>query len=311
MRKTTEREARKTKIEALGTTAITKTEEKKMTKKIKEEIVTMTPVDRKGQCTTVRISKIKTGASIRLGKEASEEKMSKKFRALKDSIEANGIMVPLIVKKNEDDTYSIIDGYRRFEVAQRLSYKKIQVISYDDIDDKDEMLSIVTNSNQKSLTAIELGVAYKKLIDRGIYGSNRELANALGTSEGTVGTKINNLKMDKRIIEDLIANNSISDQKVLKAIRTIENINDGGESEKQYSTYTKIIDEQLKRSDALAFINSSKGVEEVHHFVKTELANKINVMIDTKDLSEENVARIEELLAEIERIGEDTVAEAA
>ncbi len=173
------------------------------------------------------------------------------------------------------------------------------------------MLSIVTNSNQKTLTAIELGVAYKKLIDRDVYGSNRELAVALGVSEGTVGTKINNLKMDKRIIEDLIENNSISDQKVLKAIRTIENINDDGESEKQYSAYRKITDEKLNRTDALEYISLSKGVEEIHHFVKTELANKINVMINTKDLSEEKVVRIEELLAEIERIGEDGVEKAA
>ena len=54
-----------------------------------------------------------------------------------------------------------------------------------------------------------------------------------------------------------------------------------------------------------------KKKEEVYHYVKTELANKINVMIDTKDLSEEKIARIEELLAEIEHIREDTVAEAA
>jgi ParB family chromosome partitioning protein len=288
---------------------MTKIEEKKTMRKTKAEKVTA--VERKGKCTYVKTTDIKVGTTARLGNEVADKKVSKKFRALEKSIIANGILTPIIAQKNDDNTYTIVDGYRRLLVAQRLGIKKLQVISYDDINDKEEMLSIVTNSNQKTLTAIELGVAYKKLIDRAVYGSNRELAVALGVSEGTVGTKINNLKMDKRIIEDLIANNSISDQKVLKAIRTIENINDDGKSEKQYSTYRKIVDEKLKRTDALEYISLGKGVEEVRHFVKTALANKINVMIDTKDLSEENVAKIGELLAEIERIGEDVFLEAA
>ena len=309
MRKTITREVRKSETAAHGATAMTKTEEKKTMRKTKAEKVTA--VERKGKCTYVKTTDIKVGTTVRLGNEVAGNKVSKKLRALEKSIIANGILTPVIAQKNDDNTYTIVDGYRRLLVAQRLGIKKLQVISYDDMNDKEEMLSIVTNSNQKTLTAIELGVAYKKLIDRDVYGSNRELAVALGVSEGTVGTKINNLKMDKRIIEDLIENNSISDQKVLKAIRTIENINDDGESEKQYSAYRKITDEKLNRTDALEYISLSKGVEEIHHFVKTELANKINVMINTKDLSEEKVVRIEELLAEIERIGEDAFEEAA
>ncbi len=271
-------------------------------------------ITRKGKCTTVRIDKISTGASIRLSQEVSDGKLSKKFRALENSIKANGIMVPIIVKKDdENDTYSIVDGYRRFEAAQRLGIKKLQVISYDDIDDKEEMLSIVTNSNQKTLTAIELGMTYKKLIDRGIYSSNRELAVALGVAEGTVGTKINNLKLDSRIIKDLLTGNGINDQKVLKAIRTLEKVDSEGSSDTQWSAYEYIIKNELGRKESLEYIKSQKESDttEAQPFTKTETDREIKVVIDKEGLTEAIVSEIERLLEEIETLRSAPIVDAA
>ncbi len=265
-------------------------------------------MNRKTKCKIIRIDDIKANNNIRIGTETE----SKKFKALKNSIEAQGIVSLIVVKKNSDETYTIIDGSRRYLAAKELGFKKLKVTIYEENKNIGDILGLVANSNQKVLTSMELGVAYKRLIDSDVYTSNKELAKALGISDSSVGTKIKNLEMDRRIIEHLLDGNGINDQKVLKAIRNIKAVNETGKSQKQWDAFNHIADNKLGRNDALEYIKSQREPEIVsERTVSLVQNNMIDLHIDTSDLDEARRARIKELIEEIEVIRQEAVAEAA
>jgi ParB family chromosome partitioning protein len=277
-------------------------------------------VNKKGKCRTVGITKINTAGSIRLSSDDVDEKAKGKFEKLLRSIKKNGVLTPIIVKPADEGRYNIVDGHRRLEAAEQLGYKKLQVISYEDLEDTEAFLSIIANTNRKALSPIELGFAYKRLQEAGVYENNKELAEALGVSTSNVSVRIGNLKLDKRIIKDLIVNNSINDQKVLKELRSVEKIDNEGKSALQFETYSHIVENELSRNDALEYIKTKKegqmtttlcDVISTPQFLKVENENEIKVTIVGKSaLSQEVLTEIERLLEQIEHLSENGEPEA-
>ncbi len=265
-------------------------------------------VSRKTKCRNVKLDTIQIDEAFRI----EDIQTDKKFKALKKSIKAQGIITPIIVKMHNDESYSIIDGIRRYLAAKELGYKKLKVTIYEELDNSESILGLVANSNQKTLTPIELGIAYKKLIDRGAYANKAELARALGISEGTVGAKIKNLEMDSEIIEKLIEGNGIRDQKVLKAIRIFSPVDENGTSEQQRNLFNHIVENNLGRKEALEYIKSQQEPEIVSERMVSLAQNSvIDLHIDTSDLDEARRERIQELVAEIEAIRQEAEGVAA
>jgi ParB/RepB/Spo0J family partition protein len=259
-------------------------------------------VQRRGNLRNLNIAYIQRSLELRQGDNAY---MGEKFKELVQSIKTEGIVSPLIVRDDiKTGTFKLIDGRRRLYAAKHLGIKKVPVIVYDANEDKAELLSIIANTNQQKLTPIELGIAYQRLLDNEVYASKRELATALGVSESTVGTRINNLKLDSRIIEDMMTGEGINDQKVLKAIRLIEKVNEEYVSEKQWTTYSYIVEQKLNREDALQYIKTQKeGVETVRTVRLSD--SKIDLSLDMSGWDKEKVERVNVLLAEIETIRQE------
>jgi len=230
---------------------------------------------------------------------------NEKFREVKQSIQNEGIISPLLVQiDKEKKGFKLIDGRRRLQAASQVGMKKVPVIVYDENQNKIELLSIIANTNQQNLSPIELGMAYQRLLDNSVYASKRQLANALGTSESTVGTRINNLKLDTRVLKNLIETKSINDQKVLKAIRVIEEISEEGISDKQWDAYNHIVDNKLNRTDALKYIQELRGETETSRTVSLS-DSKIDLSFDMSGWDEEKVSKVNALLAEIEAIRQE------
>ncbi len=170
---------------------------------------------------------------------------------------------------DEDNAYELIDGHRRLAAAKAIGMKKVPVTVCDVNKENALVLSIVSNTKRENLSIIEQGFAYKELIDKGLFKTQRELAKQFGMDESTVASTINHLKLDKKIIEDLIENKSIADQRILKSIRSIDKINDDGLSEKQRKVYQHIVE------------------------------NSINIAVDIRGLDEEKISKIDALRAKI------------
>ena len=83
---------------------------------------------------------------------------------LSQSIRSNGIIQPIIVRK-EGDNYVIIAGERRYRAAILAGLKEIPAIikDYDDLQVKE--ISLIENLQREDLNAIEEALAIKELMD--------------------------------------------------------------------------------------------------------------------------------------------------
>lgn len=130
---------------------------------------------------------------------------------LKVSIKEHGILDPIKVSEVEDNRFKIIDGHRRYIVAQKLGFQTIPCIVYPELNKGDlETNRFELQTNQRRWKPSERSEALNRIrIEKG-FTSNRELAELLGLSETVVA---NSLQLRDLILEyhDLMAKYDLSE----------------------------------------------------------------------------------------------------
>src|SRR5919205_1639105 len=84
---------------------------------------------------------------------------------LAQSIRANGIIQPLLVRKTSTEKYQVVAGERRWRAAQRAGLQKVPCIVREIPEDKMLELALIENIQRQELNAIEEAHAYKRLIE--------------------------------------------------------------------------------------------------------------------------------------------------
>jgi ParB family chromosome partitioning protein len=108
-----------------------------------------------------------------------------KLRELSDSIAAQGIIQPIIVRKIGDDKYEIIAGERRWRAAQLAELRDVPVV-VKDIDDRAVMaIALIENIQREDLSALEEAEALRRLQDE-FELTHQQIASAVGKSRTTV-----------------------------------------------------------------------------------------------------------------------------
>ena len=122
---------------------------------------------------------------------------------LVESIEKNGILVPVLVRPDVNNSYEMIAGHRRMHAAIRIGLKTIPAIVRDLDDDEAIIVMVDSNIQRKKLLPSEKAFAYKMKLEamkhRGgrkskenvsqlgtHYRADSELANELGESRNTI-----------------------------------------------------------------------------------------------------------------------------
>lgn len=141
----------------------------------------------------------------------SEQPRSKfteeKLEELAQSIRANGIVQPIVVRER-GAKYQIVAGERRWRAAQRAGLKKIPAVIREVADEKLLELALIENIQRQELNAIEEAKAYKNLIDR--IGLTQEMiAERVGKNRTIVTTFLRLLKLPKDI-QKLVEEEKIS-----------------------------------------------------------------------------------------------------
>ena len=137
----------------------------------------------------------------------SEQPRSKfteeKLEELAQSIRANGIVQPIVVRKR-GSRFQIVAGERRWRASQKAGLMKIPAVIKEVADDKLLELALIENIQRQELNAIEEARAYKNLIDT--IGLTQEMiAERVGKNRTIVTTFIRLLKLPKdiqKLIED-------------------------------------------------------------------------------------------------------------
>ncbi|MCK5829416.1 MAG: ParB/RepB/Spo0J family partition protein [Methylococcales bacterium] len=107
------------------------------------------------------------------------------LRELADSIKAQGIIQPIIVRSIANDKYEIIAGERRWRAAQLAALQEVPVVIRE-IDDKTAMaVALIENIQREDLNSLEESEALKRLVEE-FDMTHQQVADAVGKSRATV-----------------------------------------------------------------------------------------------------------------------------
>ncbi len=120
---------------------------------------------------------------------------------LAESIRAQGIVQPLVVTIENDGTYSIIAGERRFRAAERAGLSEVPVVVREGLSDRSRLeLALVENLQRADLNPLEEAEAYQTLQEA--FGlSQEEVANRVGKARPTVANALRLLKLPEEVRE--------------------------------------------------------------------------------------------------------------
>jgi len=212
------------------------------------------------------------------------------------------------VKKNDPEVrYEVIAGSRRLWAAcyvlKQFNNKFQLKAILKTLDDKQAAIECEKENDREELSAFERGMYYHRLLDQGVFDSQRQLADSLNIPQSSLQELLEFGKIEKEVIDvfvdpreikrswgksiNQLFSNSISREAILKKI---EDIN------KSETTYTpqKIFNCLQKAGRLAVEITSSTKFEELNKEVKDPKTkrvvikmertrtNKIRINIDNK-----------------------------
>lgn len=117
------------------------------------------------------------------------------FQELKNSIEQNGVLQPILVRPINNGKYQVVAGERRFKATCELGLKTIPA-RIKEIDTEEEVLQIqiIENVQRDDLNPIDLANGYQRLIEE-FNLTQEETAKKVGKDRTTISNTLRLLKL--------------------------------------------------------------------------------------------------------------------
>ena len=125
---------------------------------------------------------------------------------LAQSIKANGVIQPIVVRK-VDGGYRIIAGERRWRAAQRAGLTRVPVVIKDVSAGRDAQLlemALIENIQREDLNPIDQAAAYEKL-STDFSMTQEEIAAAVGKDRSSVANHMRLLKLPEEVRAEVAA----------------------------------------------------------------------------------------------------------
>lgn len=170
---------------------------------------------------------------------------------LTDSIREHGVISPITLRKNEDDTYMIIAGERRYRAAKKAGLTTIPAYIKEAKDEQVMEWALIENVQREDLDAIEIALAYQRLMDE--YQLTQErMAEKIGKKRATITNYLRLLKLPAEI------QMGVKDKKLdmghARAILSSQS------AEQQITIYHKILENGLSVRQVEALVNHAKSL---------------------------------------------------
>ncbi len=127
---------------------------------------------------------------------------------LAQSVEREGIIQPIIVRRLDAGEYQIIAGERRWRAANLAGLKEVPVIVRKADDQKVLELAIVENIQREDLNPIELAIAFERMATE-LSLSHEEIGQKTGKDRATVTNSIRLLQLPNGV-QQLISTRKLS-----------------------------------------------------------------------------------------------------
>ncbi len=194
------------------------------------------------------------------------------LQELADSIKAQGVMQPIVVRSLGADRYEIVAGERRWRASQLAALDTIPAIVRDISDETAIAMALIENIQRENLNPLEEARALKRLQTE-FDLSQQEVATAVGKSRPVIANLMRLLSLEREVSEMLEHGRiDAGHGKVLLAL-------DGGD---QVRAARKVVDSKL-------------SVRQTEALVKAMLAPAVDTVPQRKD---PDIDRLERQLSE-------------
>ena len=139
------------------------------------------------------------------------------------SIKTHGFTVPILVMRNNDGTYTLIDGEHRVQVAKELGYKEVPAVVVEADTKKAIMLNVLANTARGTQNPMDVAECLKRAMEAG--ATVEELAAATGHTESWVKLYLT-LNELPDVYKDALRNGKLKIGHIKEALRlpTLEEI---------------------------------------------------------------------------------------
>jgi len=124
------------------------------------------------------------------------------LRELADSISAQGVIQPIVVRPIEDGRFEIIAGERRWRASQQAGLADIPVVIRDVDEQSAIAIALIENIQRDDLNPLEEASALSRLLEE--FGlTHQEVAEAVGKSRTTVTNLLRLLELNDDVKQNL------------------------------------------------------------------------------------------------------------
>jgi len=150
----------------------------------------------KGELQNINISLLQVGKY-----QPRRDMSSEALQELANSIQAQGIIQPVVIRKTGHQKYEIIAGERRWRAAKMVGLESIPCLIKNVKDDAAIAIALIENIQRENLNAMEEAIALKRIVDE-FELTHQEVANAVGKSRTAVSNllRLNNLNPDVQML---------------------------------------------------------------------------------------------------------------
>lgn len=117
---------------------------------------------------------------------------------LAESIREHGVISPITLRKNSDDTYMIIAGERRYRASMLAGLETIPAYIRTAKDEQVMEWALIENIQREDLDAIEVALAYQRLMEE-YHFTQEQMAEKVGKKRTTVANYVRLLHLPAEI----------------------------------------------------------------------------------------------------------------
>ena len=207
-----------------------------------------------------------------------------KLQELADSIKAQGVIQPIVVRQIAHEKYEIVAGERRWRAAQLAGLAQVPIV-IKEIDDRAAMaIALIENIQREDLNPLEEAEALRRLLDE-FDMTHQHIAEAIGKSRATVTNLLRLMDLHPDV-KKLLLNNQL-EMGHARALLSLDGL-------KQVAIATKVVKEGLtvraterlvKESHAEPKIQKIKVIDNDTLRLQDDLTAKLGakVIIDHKE----------------------------
>lgn len=205
--------------------------------------------------------------------------------ALADSIKAQGVMQPILVRKLQSSGYEIIAGERRWRAAQMAGLKQVPVVIREVADEAALAMALIENIQREDLNPIEEALGIQRLINE-FSITHEGAAEAVGRSRSAVSNLLRLLNLPKTV-QDMVLHSTLDmgharallPLATAKQLEAAHQITEKGLSVRETE---KLVAKWLKPEISQKVLNPDRDILRLQEELAQTLGAKISIKHDKK-----------------------------